>query len=142
VGNDQSVLQMTHYIGTGLTYDLVQKAIQHCQHVGLEQGLKDISAPGNLFLDRDLYIWGHSLDCIHACDSLNPAKNGNNDYDLQDADGKYMVREFIAVGRQGGGWVDYKYANPTTKVIAEKTSYVEEHLGVVFGCGVYKPSEN
>jgi methyl-accepting chemotaxis protein len=123
-------------------YDLVQKAIQHCQHVGLEQGLKDISAPGNLFLDRDLYIWGHSLDCIHACDSLNPAKNGNNDYDLQDADGKYMVREFIAVGRQGGGWVDYKYANPTTKVIAEKTSYVEEHLGVVFGCGVYKPSEN
>jgi len=52
-----------------------------------------------------------------------------------------MVREFIAVGRRGGGWVDYKYTNPSTKIIAEKTSYVEEYQGVVFGCGVYKPSE-
>jgi signal transduction histidine kinase len=34
--------------------------------------------------------------------------------------------------------VDYKYPNPTTGKILNKTSYVEFLDGWVVGCGIYK----
>jgi signal transduction histidine kinase len=51
-----------------------------------------------------------------------------------------MVREFIAVAKNPGqGWVDYKWPNPITNKIEDKSSYVEK-LGDDYwvGVGVYR----
>jgi signal transduction histidine kinase len=38
-----------------------------------------------------------------------------------------------------GGWVDYKWINPETKKIGDKSSYVLPVSADVFvGCGIYK----
>lgn len=121
---------------------LVKRAIEHCQAVGLRQGMQEISAPDNTFRDRDLYVWAHDTEHRVVCISLQGTPRlGKTEYDLKDANGYHMVRDFLRVGLQGHGWVDYHYLNPDTGVIAPKTSYVQEWDEVVFGCGIYKPPE-
>jgi cytochrome c len=58
---------------------------------------------------------------------------------LKDADGKFFMKEIIkTAAEKGKGWVDYKWMNPVTKKVVDKTTYVEKVDGYVFGCGVYK----
>ena len=40
--------------------------------------------------------------------------------------------------RRSPGWVDYKFPNPKTSKIEQKTTYVEGLDGWILGCGVYK----
>ena len=49
-----------------------------------------------------------------------------------------MSKDFIAVGMQGGGWVEYKWTNPETKKIGPKSTYVEKFDSLIVGCGYYK----
>jgi cytochrome c len=39
---------------------------------------------------------------------------------------------------KGTGWSDYKWANPVTKKIDDKTTYFMKVDDVVLGCGIYK----
>ncbi len=58
---------------------------------------------------------------------------------LQDSDGKYFVKEQIATAKKGGGWVDYKFTNPATGKIQQKTSYVQKLDDNYYaGCGAFK----
>ena len=65
---------------------------------------------------------------------------GKNVIELRDIDGKYLIKEFIEVtNTKGKGWVDYKWPNPITKVIQQKSSYVEKvDNDLIFGVGIYK----
>jgi signal transduction histidine kinase len=70
----------------------------------------------------------------------NPKLVGQNMMDLPDASGKkYHRREIIATAiKDGKGWTDYKYQNPKSKEIEEKTTYYEKIDDIVICCGVYK----
>jgi len=58
---------------------------------------------------------------------------------LKDPDGKMIVKDMLALGKaKGKGWVDYKYPDPVSGKMLAKTSYVEMHEGLLFGCGIYK----
>jgi len=120
---------------------LVRAAIAHCQQVGMAQGLRDISAPHNTFHDRDLYLSGHSDDHVLVCLSTghNARRVGAHEVDLRDGAGAFVVRAIVALGRAGGGWLDYSYRHPASDLLLPKTSYVQRHEGVNFLCGVYKP---
>jgi len=64
---------------------------------------------------------------------------GVNRWDLKDPDGKFFLREIIAMAKgKGSGWIDYKYTNPQTGRIQAKTSYVERVGDLVVGAGIYK----
>ncbi len=39
---------------------------------------------------------------------------------------------------KGSGWIDYKWPNPVTKAVEQKSTYVEKVDDVVVGCGIYK----
>ena len=91
------------------------------------------------FHDRDLYVFIYTLSGVCVAHGARPALIGKNLIDLKDQDGKYMVREAIALAKQGGGWWDYKWPNPLTNKIEDKTSYVEQMGDDYFvGVGVYK----
>ena len=59
---------------------------------------------------------------------------------MKDSAGKNFFPDFVKMANQGGGWVDYKWSNPTTKKLQDKSTYIVglPESKVLFGCGVYK----
>src|SRR5580658_217329 len=92
------------------------------------------------FHDRDLYPFIYDMSGICVAHGARPALIGKNLIDLKDQDGKYLIRELAAVATgPSSGWVDYKWPNPITNKIEDKTSYVEKLDSDHFvGVGVYR----
>jgi len=58
---------------------------------------------------------------------------------LKDADGKFFIKAFIETAKsKGNGWVDYKWVNPQTNKIENKSTYVQKVDDYFLGCGIYK----
>jgi len=91
------------------------------------------------FHDRDLYPFIFDLAGNCLAHGARPALIGRNLYDLKDQDGRYLIRELVAiVTGPGSGWFDYKWPDPLTNKIEEKSSYVERMGNYFVGVGVYK----
>jgi cytochrome c len=91
------------------------------------------------FHDRDLYPFIYDLNGVCVAHGARPALIGKNLIDLKDQDGKYLIREMIKIADgPGSGWVDYKWPNPITNKIEDKSSYVEKMGNYLVGVGIYK----
>lgn len=91
------------------------------------------------FHDRDLYPFIYDMKGTCVAHGARPALIGKNLIDLKDQDGKYLIQEMVAIATApGSGWVDYKWPNPLTNKIEDKTSYVEKMGNYFVGVGVYK----
>jgi TRAP-type uncharacterized transport system substrate-binding protein len=102
-------------------------------------------APG--FADRDLYPFVTELTGLCVANGVLPAVRGKNLLDLKDQDGKFMIQEFVrtASTAPGHGWVDYRWLNPITKTVEDKSAWIERMGDHFVGVGVYKneqPNEN
>ena len=121
---------------------LVKKAAAYLKDNGKAKALAEFNKPSGQFIDRDLYIFAYSAngDGTNLADGANSALVGKNLIDLRDADGKAIVKTFIEVGnsKTGSGWVEYKWANPLTKAVQPKASYIEKSGDLLLGSGVYK----
>ena len=92
------------------------------------------------FHDRDLYPFIYDLSGLNVAHGARPALVGKNLISLKDQDGKYLIKDIIAIATTAGrGWIDYKWPNPLTNKIEDKSSYIEK-LGdnYVVGVGVYR----
>jgi cytochrome c len=91
------------------------------------------------FHDRDLYPFILDFKGTWMAHGARPALIGKNGFDIKDQDGKYPVREMIDITKDGGtGWVDYKWPNPLTNKIEDKSAYVAKlGEGYWVGVGVY-----
>jgi methyl-accepting chemotaxis protein len=70
----------------------------------------------------------------------DPSLHGKNRWDLQDSQGKYLLREFIDIlKKKGEGYVDYFYKNPQTNEEEMKFAYIESIPGTEWfiGSGSY-----
>ncbi len=69
-----------------------------------------------------------------------PKLVGQDHSNLKDKLGFAFMREFIKVAQtRGSGWVEYWWANPVTKKIQPKLSYIKKVNDNMFiGCGIYK----
>jgi len=86
-----------------------------------------------------LYLMVHDVNYTVVAHGANPGSAGLNRKDIKDPDGKFLVREMVKVGRQkGGGWVDYKWPNPTTGKVEDKSTFSLAEGDLVVGCGIYK----
>lgn len=91
------------------------------------------------FHDRDLYPFIYDLTGTCVAHGARPALIGKNLLDLKDQDGKYLIRAMLDIAKgSGSGWVDYKWPNPLTNKIEDKTSYIEKMGNYFVGVGVYK----
>jgi signal transduction histidine kinase len=91
------------------------------------------------FHDRDLYPFIYDMKGICVAHGARPALIGKNLIDLKDQDGKYLIREMIKISEGAGtGWVDYKWPNPITNKIEDKSSYIEKMGNYFVGVGIYK----
>jgi signal transduction histidine kinase len=91
------------------------------------------------FHDRDLYPFIYDMSGKCVAHGARPALIGKNLIDLKDQDGKFLIREMVATSKgPGSGWVDYKWPNPLTNKIEDKSSYIEKMGDYFVGVGVYK----
>jgi cytochrome c len=108
---------------------------------GAEATFKAVSDPSNKeFHDRDLYVYIYNVAGLCVAHGARPALIGKNLIDIKDQDGNYLIRAHIEIAKgPGAGWVSYKWPNPLTNKIEDKTSYVEKMGDDYFvGVGVYK----
>lgn len=91
------------------------------------------------FHDRDLYPFVYDMKGVNVAHGARPALIGKNLIDLKDQDGRYLIRQMVDIAKgPGNGWVDYKWPNPITNKIEDKSSYVEKMGDYFVGVGIYK----
>jgi cytochrome c len=95
----------------------------------------------NEFRDRDLYPFVYDLDGWSVAHGANPKMVGKLWISTKDQDGNYLIKEMLGITNgPRSGWVDYKWPNPLTHKIQDKSAYVEKLGDRYFvGVGVYKP---
>jgi hypothetical protein len=91
---------------------------------------------GSAYHDRDLYVMVYDPTGKCVSHGANPALIGKALIDLKDTDGKFIIKDLVAV--EDTGWVDYKWPRPTTKKIEPKTTYVVRVGDYRIGVGAYK----
>jgi len=119
--------------------EMVKRAVQFLKQQGSDSALAEFSRPAPAFKQRDLYINVIDLDGNTLAHGENPKLIGRNLIDLKDADGKLFIKQFVDTAKRSGkGWIDYRWPNPVTGVLEEKTTYVEKIDDFIIGCGIYK----
>jgi signal transduction histidine kinase len=121
---------------------LVKEGVAYLKANGKDAFFAEVQKAGGRFHrkpDSTLYLFAHNLDCVVVAEGNNTSALGLNRTNVKDPDGKFLVREMVKVGQQkGGGWVDYKWPNPTNNKIESKSTYCLAEGGIVVGCGYFK----
>ena len=120
---------------------MVHKAIDDINKNGREKAFSDIADTGNKqFHDSDLYVFVYDMNGVVLAHGNNPRMVGKNLIDMKDTDGKPIIKGFIdVVQSKGKGWWDYKWPNPVTKAVEQKSAYIEKAGGdLIVGSGIYK----
>ncbi len=119
---------------------MVKKGVAFIKAQGIEKGYATISDKAGPFIDRDLYLVVYGLDGKCLAHGANPKQIGRDLIDLTDVDGKYFVKERVALARSkpAGFWQEYKFTNPVSKKVEPKVMYCEK-LGETAVCGGVYP---
>lgn len=118
---------------------LVKKTIAHLKKHGKDKTLRAASHPSATFVDRDLYVSVYDLDGKVLAHGSNPKLVGVNVAMLRDANDKYFIKDILAkAAGAGSGWVDYKWVDPVTKTLRDKSVYVEKADDLIVAAGYYR----
>ena len=119
---------------------MVKKAIQFYKANGKAKAFDEFNNPSGKFVNGDLYILVYDLTGKCLAHGSNPKMIGKDLIDMKDADGKLFVQERVQIAKtKGKGWQNYKWSNPKSKKIEDKTVYIEKVDDLIIGCGAYKP---
>jgi cytochrome c len=121
--------------------DLVNKGIDYILKNGEDKAFKEFTDKNPMFTQGELYIFVVDFNGLALAHGGNGALVGKSMYDLKDSNGNYFIRTIIEIAKtKGSGWSDYKWSNPKTKAIENKTTYVKRVPGKNYfvGCGIYK----
>jgi uncharacterized protein len=125
---------------------LVKRVQDKFKKEGPEATFNAINA--GLFNDRDLYPFVHTIDgTLHVANGAFPGIRGKNLHDMRDQNGKFTTQDFmrIATTPPYHGWSDFRWRNPKTNTIDEKSAWIERMGEYLIGVGIYKseqPNQN
>jgi signal transduction histidine kinase len=118
---------------------LVEKAVTFLKSNGKEKALTEFSKSKGTFDKGDLYVFAYDMNATIVAHPKNAKLIGKNLLEVPDTDGKLFRKEIVEVAKnKGSGWVDYKYMNPETKKVENKTTYVLRVEDTIVCCGAYK----
>jgi signal transduction histidine kinase len=116
-----------------------ERAAAHIKEVGEAKAFADFTNKNGGFVQGELYVFCYDHDGVNKAHGANPAFVGKNLLHIKDPDGHEPNAEIVKTGfDKGQGWVDFKWPNPATKKIQEKSAYVIRTNDVVCGVGYYK----
>lgn len=118
---------------------MVDKGLAYMQKNGKDALVQEINNKNPEFINGSIYLYLRGLDGVVIVHPINPKLVGKNMLDLPDADGKYYRKDIIALAKtKGKGWVDYRYNNPVSKQVENKTTYILRNNDVILEAGIYK----
>jgi signal transduction histidine kinase len=121
---------------------MVKEGVAFLKAKGKDAFLAEVQKPDGRFHLKPgstLYLMVHDVNCLVVAHGANPASTGLNRFNVKDPDGKFLVREMVQAGqRKGGGWVDYKWPNPTNNKVEDKSTFSLAEGNLIVGCGIYK----
>lgn len=118
---------------------MVNKAVAYVKQVGVEKAYAEFDKKNGMFRDRELYILVYGMNGHVLAHGANVKLIGKDMSDAQDVDGKYYVKERVALaGKQKTFWQDYKFVNPVSKKIEPKQAYCERVSDTILCSGIYK----
>ncbi|MYM82183.1 histidine kinase [Duganella sp. FT50W] len=119
---------------------MVKRAVAMVKAEGRDKTFAAISDPANRhFHDRDLYVYVYDFQGTVLAHGNNPQMVGTARIGLKDNEGRFMIKEMIAIAKtRGSGWVTFKWPNPVTKTVELKEGYIERVDDFLIGSGAYK----
>jgi signal transduction histidine kinase len=118
---------------------MLERAVAYVKANGNEKAFAEVTNRQGSFVDRDLYIFAVDFNGLTIAHGGNAKLVGKDMLGLKDADGKFFIKAFIETAKsKGNGWVDYKWVNPQTNKIENKSTYVQKVDDYFLGCGIYK----
>ena len=119
---------------------MVKKGVAFLKANGAEKAYAEINNTKGSFVDRDLYLVAYTLEGKCLAHGANPKQVGRELIELTDIDGKYFVKDRIAMvqSKPAGAWQEYKFTNPVSKKIEPKLMYCEKAGDLAVCGGVYK----
>ena len=118
---------------------LVKKAVAFMKANGRDKALAEFSNPAGQFVKGDLYVFAYDMSGKCVAHGANTKMVGKDLIEMKDPDGKAYVQERVEIAKtKGKGWQDYKFTNPVSKKLEQKTAYIEKVDDVIIGCGAYK----
>jgi cytochrome c len=119
---------------------LLKKAVELIKAEGPDKAYPQLQDPKGKFVVKDLYIYIATLDKgVVKVHPFMPVMIGQSWLTLKDADGKAFVKELVEGGKtNGSGTVDYRWMNPKTKKVDNKSAFYQRVGDIVVVCGFYK----
>ena len=118
---------------------LLDKAVAFYKANGQAKAFAAFNDAKGQFVSKDLYIFALDMNGKILSHGANAGLIGKDMMAAKDADGKLFMKDMVEVGKTNGkGALDYKWENPKTKKVEQKSSYVEKVDSVILGCGYYK----
>ncbi len=120
---------------------LLAKAMGHIKAVGRDKAYADFMTKPGPWVDRDLYIVVYDMAGKTLAHGANNRMVGKDNLNLQDANGKFHVKERLEIAKaKGKGQQEFAFLNPMTKQIEPKLMFFERMDDIVVACGAYKPA--
>ena len=118
---------------------MADKAVAYANANSKDKLIAEVNAKNPDFIQGELYVVVYGLDGMRLAHPLNAKLIGKSVLDIADVDGKEYGKEFVAIAKdKGKGWVDYKYRNPTSNKIEQKTAYIIRAGDIFIMAGIYK----
>lgn len=118
---------------------IVEKGLAYIQKNGKDALVQEINSKNPEFIKGDIYLYLRTMDGVTIAHPYNPKLIGKNMMDLPDANGKYYRKDILALAKtKGKGWVDYRYNNPVSKQVENKSTYILRNDDVILEAGIYK----
>jgi len=123
--------------------DMAMNSITHIVEQG-QPGDPDVEAElrrivNNFTYGEDGYFFMYTLEGVNLVHPIQPELVGQNLYDLQDREGRYVIRNLLRLAQEGGGFFRYLWEKPSRGDLEDKLSYVVmvPKFNWMIGTGLY-----
>jgi signal transduction histidine kinase len=118
---------------------LLSRAVAYYKANGKDKAFAQFNNTKGKFVNSDLYLYVIDPEGKVLSHGADPKLIGQPLIDLEDAAGKKFMKAIIADTKVNNkGTMDYKWMNPQTKKIEQKSTFFERIGNVIIICGYYK----
>ena len=121
----------------------VKSALEYASVNGREKALSEFNNQTGIFVKGDRYIFAYDYNGTVIALPFQKELLGTNRMGNTDPDGVHYVRDIGEMARKGGGYVEYRYPDPSRNFsIQRKVSYALDVDGTWYiGSGYYTRNE-
>jgi len=118
---------------------LLNAASAEVRKLGIGAAANSFNNPKGSFIRDDLYVFAVNLQSgKFEAHGMNPKWTGTDANDLQDVEGKPLIKEMLELAKtKGEGTVDYVWRNPVTNAVEKKRTFIRRENGSLIGVGFY-----